>query len=108
MGGTVPVEEGFLSGFENYEVKGFESGAMFAPMIGSIAYVGYVFDLADGTDVNAFAEGLTANANPRWNICVMADQTVCGSVGNTVFFLMCPETYEIPTEGGDMGGMALD
>ena len=106
MGGTIPVEPGFLSGFENYEVTGFESGAMFCPMIGSIAYVGYVFDLAEDADVAAFIKGLEDNCNPRWNICVTADQTVIGSIGNTVFFLMCPETYpEVPT--GDDAGMAL-
>ena len=104
MGGAMPVEPGFLSGFDNYEVKDFETGVMFCPMIGSIPYVGYVFDLAEGADVAAFVKGLTDNANPRWNICVTADQTVAGSIGNTVFFLMCPETYEMPTMPEDNGG----
>lgn len=91
---TMPVEEGFLSGFDNYEVKGFSEGVMFAPMIGSIAFVGYVFTLADGADVDAFIADLEANANPRWNICVEAEETVTGSVGNKVFFLMCPKSIE--------------
>ena len=91
---TMPVEEGFLSGFDNFEVKGFEEGVMFAPMIGSIAFVGYVFTLADGADVDAFISDLEANANPRWNICVEAEETVTGSVGNKVFFLMCPKSIE--------------
>ena len=91
---TMPVEEGFLSGFDNFEVKGFEEGVMFAPMIGSIAFVGYVFTLADGADVDAFIADLEANANPRWNICVEAEETVTGSVGNKVFFLMCPKSIE--------------
>ena len=91
---TMPVEEGFLSGFDNFEVKGFEEGVMFAPMIGSIAFVGYVFTLADGADVDAFIADLEANANPRWNICVAAEETVTGSVGNKVFFLMCPMSME--------------
>ena len=87
---NMPVEEGLLSGFDNYEVKGFENGAIFAPMIGSIPFVGYIFNLAEGADVNAFINELSANCNPRWNICVEADQTVIGAYGNTVFFLMCP------------------
>ena len=91
---TMPVEEGFLSGFDNFEVKGFEEGVMFAPMIGSIAFVGYVFTLADGADTAAFISELEANANPRWNICVEAEETVTGSVGNKVFFLMCPKSIE--------------
>lgn len=106
MGGAMPIEAGLLMGFENYEVTGFESGAMFAPMIGSIAYIGYVFDLAEDADVAAFVQGLEDNCNPRWNICVEADQTVIGTKGNTVFFLMCPASYEMPEEGMD-GGMAL-
>ena len=91
---TMPIEAGFLSGFDNFEVKGFEEGVMFAPMIGSIAFVGYVFTLADGADTAAFISDLEANANPRWNICVEAEETVTGSVGNKVFFLMCPMSIE--------------
>lgn len=91
---TMPVEEGLLSGFDNYEVKGFEEGVMFAPMIGSIAFVGYVFTLADGADAEAFAADLEANCNPRWNICVEAEETVTGISGNKVFFLMCPKAIE--------------
>ena len=91
---TMPVEEGLLSGFDNYEVKGFSEGVMFAPMIGSIAFVGYVFTLADGVDADTFVADLKANCNPRWNICVEAEETVTGVVGNKVFFLMCPKSIE--------------
>lgn len=106
-GGTMPVDPEFFPGFDNYQITGYESGAMFMPMIGSIAYVGYVFELSEDADVEAFIADLKANANPRWNICVEADQIVAGAVGNKVLFLMCPATYDMPTEdGGDMG-MAL-
>lgn len=91
---VMPVEEGLLSGFGEYEVKGFEEGAMFAPMIGSIAFVGYVFTLAEDADVDAFITGLEENCDPRWNICVEAEETVTGSEGNKVFFVMCPTTLE--------------
>ncbi len=101
MGVTAPVEEGNLNGFANYEVKGFESGATFCPMIGSIPYVGYIFDLAEGADANAFIKDLNANANLRWNVCVEADQMVSGSVGDKVMFLMCPASYEMTGEGED-------
>lgn len=84
------VAEGdYLPGLSE-EVKGFKDAACFAPMMSSIAFVSYVFELEDGADVAAFAKTLTDNANPRWNICVEADQTVVGSQGNYVFFLMCP------------------
>ena len=94
MGGTMPVEEGFLTGFDNVEVTGFSEGVMFAPHIGTIPFVGYVFTLADGTDAEAFVATLKDNANTRWNICTEAEETVVESVGNKVFFVMCPSTFE--------------
>jgi len=89
-GATMPVEPGLLMGFGNAEITGFQEGVMFAPAIGSIAFVGYIFVLEDGADADAFIQTLSANADPRWNICVEAEETVIDSVGNTVFFLMCP------------------
>ncbi len=93
-GGAMSVEEGLLSGFDNAEITGFKSGAMFAPMIGSIAFVGYVFELPEGADTSAFISNLKKNANLRWNICVAAEEMVTGSVGNKVFFVMCPTSLE--------------
>lgn len=94
MGGAMPVEEGLLSGFDNTEIKGFKSGAVFMPMIGSIPFIGYVFELENQADVPAFISTLKESANLRWNICVTADEMVTGSVGNKVFFVMCPTTLE--------------
>ncbi|MBR5513427.1 MAG: hypothetical protein IKV85_05515 [Ruminococcus sp.] len=91
---TMPVEQGLLTGFGNTEITGFKEGVTFAPMIGSIAFVGYVFDLEEGTDVAAFMQTLKDNADPRWNICVEAEETVCEQVGNKVFFVMCPKSLE--------------
>lgn len=93
-GGAMPVEEGYLSGFDNAEIKGFNTGVMFAPMIGSIAFVGYVFELPSAADAPAFIANLEKNANKRWNICVEADEMVTGSSGNKVFFVMCPTSLE--------------
>ncbi len=86
---VMTAEEGYLAGFNN-EIKGFESGATFAPGIATIPFVGYIFKLADGADVEAFKATLKAEANLRWNICTEAEEMVCENVGNTVFFLMCP------------------
>lgn len=90
---VMAVEEGYLAGFNN-EIKGFESAATFAPGIGTIPFVGYIFKLADGADVDAFKATLEAEANLRWNICTEAEEMVCENVGNTVFFLMCPVSLE--------------
>lgn len=89
-GASMPVEPGLLMGFGNAEIQGFKEGVMFAPAIGSIAFVGYVFVLEDETDAAAFVQTLLDNADPRWNICVEAEETVADYVGSTVFFLMCP------------------
>lgn len=107
MGMGMAVEAGgYFAGFNNYQIDGFKSGATFAPMMGSIAFVGYVFELEEGADVKAFIKTLSDNCDPRWNICVEADQTVIGAVGNTVFFVMCPNSIE--AEGGeDVGGSEM-
>lgn len=100
MAGASEMEPGYLAGFSE-EIKEFEKAAMYGPMIGSIAFVGYIFELADGADVNAFIENLKSKSDPRWNICVEADYTQVGAYGNTVYFLMYPaEMDEAPAEGG--------
>lgn len=88
MGGTMPAEPGFLSGF-SADITGFEEATVFMPMIGAIPFVGYVFDLAEDADVEAFMTTLTDNADMRWNICVEAEEMVVEAVGDKVFFLMC-------------------
>ena len=89
-GDALPVEPGLLTGFGNTEITGFAQGAMFAPMISTIPFVGYVFVLDEGADAEAFVQTLKDNADPRWNICTEADETIAEHVGNTVFFVMCP------------------
>jgi hypothetical protein len=101
---VMPMEEGYLAGFDNAEITGFTSCAAFAPMIGSIPFIGYVFELPEEADVEAFKTTLSENANLRWNICVTADEMVVESEGNTVFFVMCPASVE---EAPADEGMAL-
>ena len=93
MGGAMEVEEGYLTGFDNTEIKGFKSGAMFAPMIGTIPFVGYVFELENAGDTLAFINTLKSSANLRWNICTAAEEMVAISSGNKVFFVMCPTEF---------------
>ena len=92
-GTTMAVEEGLLAGFNNAEITGFDEGVMFAPMIGSIPFVGYIFTLPDGADTEAFLQLLTDNADPRWNICTEADETVTGKAENMIFFVMSPAQF---------------
>lgn len=90
---TMEVEPGFLTGF-SAEISGFEKGVMFSPMIGTIPFVGYIFTVAEGQDVAAFTEQLKTNADPRWNVCTQAEETIVEASDNTVFFLMCPTKFE--------------
>lgn len=108
MGTTMPVEAGLLSGFGNTEIKGFKEGVMFAPMIGTIPFIGYIFVVEDGTDVEGFKTTLKDSADLRWNICTEAEELVVENVDNTVFFVMCPKNFETETpEGDDAGGMDI-
>ena len=91
---AMEVSEGLLTGFDNAEIKGFSEGAVFAPMIGTIPFVGYVFILEDGTNASDFISTLKSSANLRWNICTTADEMVAGSSGNKVFFVMSPKSFD--------------
>ena len=93
-GATMPVEPGFLTGFDNAEITGFEEGVMFAPMMGTIPFVGYVFELEEGADIDAFKQTLETSANLRWNICTEAEELIVDNVENKVFFLMSPKSFE--------------
>ena len=90
---VMPVEAGYLPGFTE-EISGFKSGAMFAPMIGSIPFVGYIFELESEDDIEAFLTTLDNTSDPRWNVCVEADETVMGNSGTKIFFVMCPTSIE--------------
>ena len=92
-GMTAEMPEGFLMGF-SADIAGFEKAVMFGPMIGAIPFVGYVFELSSADDCEAFCAKLLENADPRWNICTEADETVCGSAENLVFFVMCSNESE--------------
>lgn len=91
MGGAMPVEPGFLMGFTE-EITGFEEAAVFMPMIGTIPFIGYVFDMADDADLEAFMTNLKEKGDLRWNICTEAEQMVVEAIDDKVFFLMCKKS----------------
>ena len=93
-GATEVAPDTWLAGFSAETISGFKSGAMFGPMMGSIPFIGYIFELEEGADVDAFIDTLESSADLRWNICVEAEEMVTGNVGNTVFFIMCPTSLE--------------
>lgn len=94
-GATNPVAPGdYLPGFDESEIKGFKSGVAFMPMIGSIPFVGYVFELDGTVGASEFISSLKKSANLRWLVCAEAEEMVAGSEGNKVFFVMCPKSLE--------------
>ena len=95
MMGAMALEanQEFFSGFGNYKITGYESGAIFMPMIGTTPIMGYIFELPEGADVDAFIKNLSENADLRWNVCTSADQMTVGAYETTVFFLMCPNSF---------------
>lgn len=86
----------WLSGLGNF--SDFVQAAKFAPMIGSIPFVGYIFVIDQATDASAFIKTLKDNANTRWNVCTEADLIITeaynDSQRNVVLFMMCPENYD--------------
>ncbi len=89
---ALEANQEFFTGFGNYTITGYESGAVFMPMIGVTPIMGYIFDLPEGADVDAFIQNLSNNADLRWNVCTSADQMAIGAYETTVFFLMCPNS----------------
>lgn len=88
--GYMPVEEGFLSGFDE-EISGFNKGVCFMPNISTIPFVGYIFE-TDNPD--ELAATLMDHAQLNWNICTEADEMVVETNGNYVFFVMSPYTFD--------------
>lgn len=81
------AEAGYLRGFDE-EISGFKDGYVMGPMIGSIPFVGYVFQTEDNESANALLETLKSKANMRWNICTEADTMITDVKGNYVLFFM--------------------
>ncbi len=102
QGSTAPVEPGALMGFGSTAIEGFSQGVMFAPVISTIPFVGYLFRLAPDTDADAFVQTLKDAADLRWNICTQADEVVVDRQDDVVFFLMCPRSMDAdPAQDGE-------
>lgn len=90
---TLEMSEGWINGFTE-EITGFKSATFFGPMIGTIPFVGYVFELDKNADTEAFINNLNEKSNLAWNVCTVADEKLGGSEGNFVFFVMAPASFE--------------
>lgn len=87
------MQAGYLPGFTE-DVDGFETCYTMAPAIGSIPFISYIFTLAEDADVDAFIATLNNLHALNWNICTAADTMRTAVVGNMVFFVMAPASFE--------------
>lgn len=84
---VAPVDPEWLMGFTDVPT-GFSEAYCYQPMMMGQAFIGYIFRVAEGTDIEGFKKTLTDTCDPRWNICTMANTTVCESYGDLVYFSM--------------------
>ncbi|MBQ8578681.1 MAG: hypothetical protein IJ449_12070 [Clostridia bacterium] len=96
-----PMVEGYHPGFTT-DITGFTESVGFMPMIGTIPFVAYVFTV-DEASIDAFKETLTTNYDLRWNICTEAEEMVCESVGDKVFFVMARNSFEEEVVEDELG-----
>ena len=54
-------------------------------MISTIPFLGYIFTLEEGADIDSFIKTLKSNADLNWNICTSAEEITVGNVGQFVF-----------------------
>lgn len=80
----------WVLGYEGFDLD-FAAASHFAPMMGSNAFELAFFRVAEGTDVQAFAEEIRTNADPVKWICVQADVVKTAIRGNTILFVMSDE-----------------
>lgn len=80
----------YLSGFQK-EIKDFKNAYVIRPMIGTIPFIAYIFEVENSSE---FAEELESSADLRWNICTEADEMHVVVRGDYVFFVMSPKTFE--------------
>lgn len=88
--GTMEVSEGYLNGFTE-EIKGFDKAVMFSPMIGTMPFVGYIFETSNPEELS---KTLTDTADLRWNICTEADEILVNSIDNYLICVMAPFSFE--------------
>lgn len=87
---TVLGKEEYLSGFST-EIKGFDKAVAIKPIIGSIPFIAYLFEVENADE---FENTLKDNADLRWNICTEADELETSKVNNYVFFVMAPKNFD--------------
>ncbi len=85
---ATPVEKDaeFIMGFTETPT-GYSEGYNFATGMMS-PFMGYIFRVEEGTDIEEFKKFLTDNCDLRWMICREANTVICENYGDIVLFQM--------------------
>ena len=67
---------------------GYSEAYVYQPSTMGAPFIGYVFRLEEGTNVESFKQALKDNADLRWNICTSANTIICENFENIVLFSM--------------------
>lgn len=86
---VTPVEANaeWLMGLE-VAPTGYSEAYCYQPAMMGQAFIGYIFRLEEGTNMEAFKKSLTDNCVLNWNICTFANTVVCENFDNIVYFSM--------------------
>ena len=84
---AIEKNEEWLTALESVPT-GFSEAYTYGPNMMGQAFIGYIFRVAEGTNVESFKANLKEICIPRWNICSEANTIICESYGNIVFFSM--------------------
>lgn len=84
---AIEKNEEWLTALESVPT-GFSEAYTYGPNMMGQAFIGYIFRVAEGTNVESFKANLKEICIPRWNICTEANTIICESYGNIVFFSM--------------------
>ena len=97
MGGVIPLdledtsEDGLLA-FESYTGlqtrEKLKDGAVYEPMMGSLAFSLVLVRVTDAAEAEQVAREMKKNIDPRKWICVEADQVMLAGYGDVVMFIM--------------------
>ena len=114
---------GWVLGYEGFD-KEFAAASHFAPMMSSTAFELAFFRVAEGGDVQTFAEDIRTNADPVKWMCVQADVVKTAVRGNTILFVMSdertadalieafnnydPATYVPPVKANPLSGKTME
>ena len=114
---------GWVLGYEGFN-KDFVAASHFAPMMSSTAFELAFFRVAEGTDVQAFADDIRTNADPIKWMCVQAEVVKTAIRGNTILFVMSdartadalieafnsydPATYVPPVKANPLSGKTME